>query len=84
MNRAAYLDYLRSPEWKAKRRRAIERAGHACEICGKTGRLEVHHTTYERLGKERLSDLVVVCRSCHRWVHRTGRGGWSRRKLLKK
>ena len=36
LNRVDYLDYLRSPEWKAKRRRAIERAGHVCEICGGT------------------------------------------------
>lgn len=84
MNREEYRSYLRSPEWRKKRAKAVKRAGYACEVCSVGGRLEVHHTTYARLGKERLSDLVVACRRCHRWVHRTGRGGWSRRKLLKK
>jgi len=84
LNQREYRAYLRSPEWRARRRRALALAGDACEVCGKGGRLEVHHTTYARLGKERLSDLVVLCRRCHRWVHNSGRGAWSRRRLLKK
>lgn len=29
----------------------------------------VHHRTYERLGKERLGDLTVLCRKCHGLFH---------------
>lgn len=28
--------------------------------------LQVHHLTYARLGKEKLSDLRVTCESCHK------------------
>ena len=32
--------------------------------------MEVHHKTYERLGKERRSDLEVLCPRCHRIADR--------------
>ena len=40
-------------------------------MCGKPKHkgMHLHHITYERLGKERLSDLVPVCESCHRFIH---------------
>ncbi|HEY7195460.1 MAG TPA: hypothetical protein VH439_17085 [Gemmatimonadales bacterium] len=31
---------------------------------------QVHHKTYERLGDERMEDLVACCRSCHRAVEK--------------
>ena len=37
-----------------------------CERCGHgSARLEVHHLTYDRFKKERLDDLLVVCKPCH-------------------
>jgi hypothetical protein len=30
---------------------------------------EVHHLTYARLGDEPLSDLLGLCKSCHRAIH---------------
>ena len=33
--------------------------------CGRTDRLSVHHVTYERLGHEEPSDLMVLCPNCH-------------------
>lgn len=32
-------------------------------------RLEVHHLTYERLGREHPDDLIVLCRACHAAQH---------------
>jgi hypothetical protein len=32
-------------------------------------RLEVHHRTYERLGRERPEDLLVLCEKCHAVEH---------------
>jgi len=32
-------------------------------------RLEVHHLTYERLGRERPDDLLVLCERCHSLEH---------------
>ena len=32
--------------------------------------LDVHHLTYERLGREKDEDLRVLCRACHGDEHR--------------
>ncbi|PLS85251.1 MAG: hypothetical protein CYG60_13590 [Actinobacteria bacterium] len=62
-------EYLKTIEWGARRNRALLQADNRCRICGSTQRLEVHHRTYERLGHELLSDLVVLCRRCHQLFH---------------
>lgn len=31
--------------------------------------LEVHHLTYERLGREHPDDLIVLCPACHAAAH---------------
>lgn len=67
-----YQLYIRSPEWEAKRQQALARAGRRCAGCGSDGsedRLEVHHLTYERLGYEQLTDLMVLCSLCHAHEH---------------
>jgi hypothetical protein len=65
-----YPVYLRTPEWKRIRTAALLRAGYACSMDVKhTERLEVHHRSYEHLGAEPASDLVVLCHSCHRLYH---------------
>jgi predicted HNH restriction endonuclease len=50
---------------------ATVRAGRRCERCGvPTLRLDAHHARgYARLGRERLQDLVMLCRLCHDAVH---------------
>ena len=67
--RVNYRDYLHSAAWAKKRSRVHMRSGYRCEWCGGRGRLQVHHLTYERLGHERLSDLVDLCPRCHRGAH---------------
>lgn len=65
-----YREYLRTPEWRRARAAALERAGNACSLdVAHTGRLEVHHNTYERRGAELPGDLVVLCQACHRLHH---------------
>ena len=64
----SYEDYLRSPAWRHKRERRLKLDGYTCQQCGKTSmdyRLEVHHLTYERLGHERMEDLLTLCILCH-------------------
>jgi hypothetical protein len=61
----SYQDYLRSPEWAATRAEAIERGGGKCAVCSSTDELQVHHNTYDRLGYEDPTDLVVLCDQCH-------------------
>jgi hypothetical protein len=65
-----YPRYLRSPEWRRTRASALERAGHCCSLdVTHTDGLEVHHRTYERLGSELASDLIVLCHPCHQLHH---------------
>lgn len=65
MNKADYQRYLAGREWAVLREQIRERSGGACERCT-TGRHEqTHHVTYERLGTERLEDLLGVCEPCH-------------------
>ena len=48
-----YRSYLQTPEWQAKRGRALQRAGYRCQVCtGSGGPLDVHHRTYARRGAE--------------------------------
>lgn len=61
---------LRTPEWRRTRAAALLRADNACSLdVTHIGGLEVHHRTYERLGAELVTDLVVLCHSCHRLHH---------------
>lgn len=64
-----YDDYLRTEQWQRRRRAALRRAGNKCQVCGNVSRLQVHHNTYERLGHEAATDLVVLCAGCHRMYH---------------
>jgi hypothetical protein len=66
----SYREYLRTPEWRTTRAAALERAGYCCALdVTHTEDLEVHHRTYERIGRELAIDLVVLCRPCHRLHH---------------
>lgn len=74
---ADYAAYLASPEWKARRRYYYAKALHRCELCGHSSDamgkgLNVHHRTYERLGREFDADVIVLCRSCHEKFHDIG------------
>lgn len=65
---ATYQDYLQSFEWQIKRQQVIDIWGGRCALCNSGGSLEVHHRTYERLGNERLTDLLPLCDDCHKKV----------------
>ena len=76
LRRLPYPEYLRTGHWEIMRRRALLRAGGHCQRCwGERRRLDVHHLTYERLGRERESDLVVLCATCHAAAHNLSNGG---------
>jgi 5-methylcytosine-specific restriction endonuclease McrA len=68
--RRAYYAYLRSPEWRRLCQQVRWRSGGICERCVGAPMRETHHRTYARFGgRERLSDLLGLCRPCHRAVH---------------
>lgn len=56
--------YLQSAHWKKIKQR-MYRTFRACEVCKSAGRLNIHHITYNRLGYEKASDLIVLCEGCH-------------------
>jgi 5-methylcytosine-specific restriction endonuclease McrA len=66
----SYQEYLRSRRWLSSpaRLREIILAGRRCRVCNQRHGLEVHHRTYARVGRERVSDLTTLCRDCHELV----------------
>jgi hypothetical protein len=64
--RTIYERHIKSAQWRNMRRDIGRLRGNRCERCGSSHRLELHHLTYERLGRELLSDLELLCIDCHR------------------
>lgn len=64
-----YYEYLKSKAWQNVRKQAFRKYGRRCQICGATRFLQVHHKTYVRLGRERLTDLSILCDECHSNTH---------------
>lgn len=69
VSKIEYLKYLISDKWKKKRDEKLWKQP-LCEHCRKefgknTKATQVHHISYETLGKEKLSDLISVCNYCH-------------------
>ena len=65
-----YTTYIASAAWRSSPARLAELAAaqRRCRICARGDpdvRLEVHHRTYARLGRERASDLTTLCSECH-------------------
>jgi 5-methylcytosine-specific restriction endonuclease McrA len=73
----SYLEYLDTPEWHARVAEKLAEAGGCCQVCNAPERssepvvrLQVHHRTYRRRGRELWGDLTVLCNACHRLFHR--------------
>lgn len=60
-----YNAYLRTPEWRERRRKVFARAGGICECCLERAADQVHHTTYQHVGNEPLWELRAICEPCH-------------------
>ena len=74
----AYEEYIQSPGWLEKRSKVLGRCRGVCEGCGNRRAVEVHHEKYPRgvepgskewARREKLYDLVGLCKECHRDVH---------------
>lgn len=69
--RLDYASYITSAAWLESNARQTELrlARWRCRFCGRgrhEARIEVHHRTYRRLGRERAEDLCTLCSDCHR------------------
>ncbi len=67
-----YLEYLKSPQWRAFRKKALVSADYQCADpdCTVSTRLHVHHLNYAQLGRESLTDVKVLCNFHHAAEHR--------------
>ena len=63
--RTKYERHIRSAKWSNMRDDMMRLRGRKCETCGQSGYLYLHHKTYERLGKELIADLELLCTHCH-------------------
>lgn len=66
---AWYRRYLKSERWAAIRKRRMALDGWRCVLCGSETSLQVHHLTYEMVGREELDDLRTTCEPCHKDLH---------------
>lgn len=68
MNKIKYNTYIEGEAWKEKSSRFIE-DNPICKLCRKHKSEEVHHTSYNTLGKERPRDMAALCKRCHKGIH---------------
>jgi hypothetical protein len=65
------LRYLRSEAWSNLRAEALARGHGKCCICGKEDfHNDIHHVWYGSTGKNIVNQLKVLCRRCHKEIHR--------------
>lgn len=64
-----YKTYLISDEWKQTRELVFQKKWRKCEKCKSENHLVIHHWTYIRIYKEKISDLFVLCNWCHKELH---------------
>ena len=64
-----YREYLRSNDWRERRKDLMEEAGKVCSECGDKA-TQLHHLNYDCLGEEELDmDVVALCTQCHKDIH---------------
>jgi len=64
-----YEEYIQSKEWQIMRQWLLREHGSRCAFCPRDYELQVHHLNYERLGRERKEDVMVLCVRCHNDIH---------------
>jgi hypothetical protein len=69
--RQEYEDYMGSPEWAAFRQYILKERGKQCQRCRtKNGPFHIHHLHYRNFMHEHPEDVQVVCKPCHKFIHR--------------
>jgi 5-methylcytosine-specific restriction endonuclease McrA len=67
--RREYLRCMASPQWEARRSAYFAKHRKRCAACGSKDDVQLHHRTYERMGRELDADLCPLCQRCHASVH---------------
>ncbi|MBS3953650.1 MAG: hypothetical protein KGZ88_11940 [Methylomicrobium sp.] len=64
-----YRESLQQERWQKLRSKVVFRDQAKCRHCGGRHKLEVHHLTYARRGRELMKDLITLCAACHGAAH---------------
>jgi len=54
--------------WLKLKRQALLMANHCATCSYKGGEYDLHHRHYDNFGREKLDDVVILCRRCHKAV----------------
>lgn len=66
-----HKDYIKSKYWvNFNHKYQKSKYKQNCFWCDSNFGLVLHHITYERLSKEELTDVVVLCNKCHKKFHK--------------
>ena len=63
-----YAEYLQSDHWRDFAKTVMSFWDYKCCLCYKRA-VDVHHRTYVRIGQEKTTDCVALCRKCHKRTH---------------
>ena len=78
-----YEEYIKKhPRWKKVREARFDFDGGRCVVCHKDlhGKIyNTHHLHYQRLGHERMRDVITLCPACHEDFHNS----WQKRQFWK-
>ena len=72
--RIDYRDYLHHPHWQKVKKARFDFDGGKCAICHKDlsgTAYQTHHLHYQRLGSERIRDVITICGQCHKEFHQS-------------
>lgn len=64
-----YNEYLKTNHWIKFKTQYAKTHPKVCNMCYGTKYIELHHITYERIGNESDTDVVWLCRKCHKLIH---------------
>jgi hypothetical protein len=65
-----YSDYLKTVHWKNVKEEFTSATGGVCQLCRHPNReIQLHHVSYENVGRETHKDIQVICSDCHARIH---------------
>jgi hypothetical protein len=64
-----YREYLKTRHWEKVKHLYYMKNPRNCGMCESTAILNLHHKTYERIGNEKMGDLICLCSQCHHRFH---------------
>lgn len=66
-----YREYLQSRHWKKFKYKYKQTHKNICLYCLKERKyLDIHHLSYENLGREQEQDCIFLCYHCHSLLHK--------------